>query len=212
MPNPTIPRVIPNPANVGHPGVRDWIPAAAIQPANPRFDDLLAFLPPTPQGRSRHTTVIVRNETTPERNAVIVCAGVHFVYSDLILPNPSSPPPPVWPPAGTRPLEYQLDYMAGPTDVEVYSGGATAFRSTDPRRSVIEVRVAVKVRFGFDARPPYHTADFVAYYNPTDEVDPTAPAGKYKITDVTFELRAKPAAEKIDTPSSVFELRRGLER
>jgi hypothetical protein len=218
-----------NPVGIPLPGPKDWVPGPRLQWPD-RFGALDAFLDPTPQGRSRHTTVVIQNETMAERNAVIVCAGVHFIYSDMKM-VPTPPKAPVKPGTASSsattfdPLGLNLDYMSGPTDVDVYAGGATAFRSTDPRRSVIEVRVAIKVRFGYDGRPPYHTADFFAYYNPTEEDDPKATEPTLIIGDVYFELRAKNAIQRkttakpvlphqfgVATPLGYFELRKAPHR
>lgn len=231
---PTIPapKTTPaNPAGIPLPGPHDWQPGPRFEAPDGRFDSLYAFLDPSPQGRSRHTTVIIQNETLAERNAVIVCAGVHFIYADRKPVIKPPPPPKTSAQKGAArstmidPYSLNLDYMAGPTDVEVYAGGATAFRTTDPRRSVIEIRAAIKVRFGFEGRPPYHTADFIAYYNPTEETDPTATEPTLVIGDVYFEFRTKdaillkssakptrPVQFGPATPLGYFELRKSRAR
>lgn len=219
----------PNPEQIPFPGPSDWNPGTpSPQLPGTRWESLRAFLDPTPQGRSRHTSVVIRNATSAERDAVIVVAGVQFIYLEKgaprLIPIKGSKakskrarvaPKVVISPSGASdepdPFYEQLSYMSGPADLEVPAGRATVFRATDPRHTVIEVRVAVKVRFGFEGREPYYTHDFFAYYNPTEAMRPPPPAGaldpgSFFLADVEFEFRTKRATQSIGTPGAFFEL------
>lgn len=82
-----------------------------------------------PAGPPRGCAVILRNSTIAEREASIVAAGVHFYYGD-------------------KDGADKGDYMAGPVRVDLGSTATAPFRSSDPRRTVSAIIVAVRVRFG----------------------------------------------------------------
>lgn len=94
-----------------------------------------------PAAAPRNCTVTIRNSTTPEREAVIVAAGVHFFYSD-------------------KDGNDEGDYLAGPVRVELAAGAAAPFKSSDPRRNVTKLVVGVKVRFGDQEAPTTKTFNF----------------------------------------------------
>jgi hypothetical protein len=80
----------------------------------------------------RGCLVTIRNTCTPDREALIVAAGVHFWFYDI--------------PAVGHPTDG--DYMAGPVHVEVPPGVTVPFRFSDWRRPVYKVAVGVRVMFG----------------------------------------------------------------
>lgn len=134
-----------------------------------------------PAGAPRISTVTIRNMTSPQREAMIVGAGVHFFYHG------------------------EQDYLAGPVRIAIAPGALSSFASTDPRRKVRAVAVGVSVRFAAaraDKQPTYleYFGTFDASKDTKDERD--------CIVDLTFDFIARPTcSSSASTAKEWFELR-----
>jgi hypothetical protein len=140
-----------------------------------------------PAGPPSSCVVILRNSTTPDREATIVAAGVHFFYTD-------------------EKGDSRGDYMAGPVRVELGSGVAAPFRSSDPRRTVTALVAAVRVRFGEKDSPKAKEHDFSV--NVDAKVLTRNPPVRHFLAEVRVEFRVR--EEVRFTPASAeqwYELR-----
>jgi hypothetical protein len=97
----------------------------------------------------RGCLVTIRNNTSADREATIVSAGVQFYYYTR-MPEANGPQ-----------VATKGNYMAGPVHVEVSSGEGVPFRFSDPRYAVFGVSVGLRVMFGNAfGYPPAHYVNY----------------------------------------------------
>lgn len=138
--------------------------------------------------------VTIRNSTSSDKEALVVGAGVRFLWRHTFL-VPSIPL------GQTQTLEG--DYMAGPVHVEIPPGSVVPFRFSDPRRSVHSVVVGLNVQFGNPNG--YPTASYEKFFWKVMATLQPAPAPVDRIAVLNLEFRT---ARNLDESQSQrwFEL------